>query len=228
MSEKFDTPLDGYVPLGLKNRMVMAPMTRCMCDSLGRPNEQLGEYYVTRARGGVGLIIVESCAVNAADALSYANGCQMNRQLHSEAWRPIVDSIHEAGGKVWVQLFHGGRLTVPEICGDTPIAPSSIKPEGERSFWRPKVDGQLVHFQTHTPFQVPREMQMQDIDRVVDEFAHACRLAVAAGFNGIELHGAHGYLIHEFCSEYSNSRQDEYGFNNEFLFAKKTSGTMPP
>jgi len=214
-------PLDCYEPFGLKNRLAMAPMTRCQCDSLGRPSEQLGEYYVARARGGVGLIIVESCAVNASDALAYANGCQMNQQMHVEAWRPIVDSIHETGAKAWVQLFHGGRLTVPEICGCTPIAPSAIKPGGERSFWRPEVDGQLVHFQTRTPFQTPREMHSEDIDRIVEDFATACRLALAAGFDGVELHGAHGYLIHEFCSKYTNTRNDVYGFNNKFFFASE-------
>lgn len=214
-------PLDGYAPFALKNRLVMAPMTRCQCDSLGRPSEPLGDYYVARARGGVGLIIVESCAVNSSDALAYANGCQMNRQIHVDAWRPIIESIHESGAKVWVQLFHGGRLTVPEICGRTPIAPSAIKPGGERSFWRPEVDGQLVHFQTQTPFRTPQEMHPEDIDRVLEDFSTACQLAVAAGFDGIELHGAHGYLIHEFCSKYSNTRDDAYGFNSEFLFASR-------
>lgn len=199
----------------------MAPMTRCMCDRMGTPTDQLREYYVARARGGIGLIIVESAAVNAADALGYVNGCQMNRQRHADAWAPIVDSIHKAGAKVWIQLFHAGRLTVPEICGSKPIAPSSIKPEGEASFWRPEAAGQLVHFQTQTAFQAPREMQLKDIDRVIEDFANACRFALAAGFDGIEIHGAHGYLIHEFCSKYANSRLDDYGFNNEFLFSRK-------
>lgn len=223
MSKESSSPiaLQEFHALDLKNKLVMAPMTRCQSDAMGRPTQPLADYYIRRAREGVGLIIVESCAINDTDALTYENGCRMSQGFHAEAWQPIIKQIHEFGAKVWVQLFHGGRLTVPEISKCTPIAPSPIKPEGETSFWRPCFGDQLVHFQSRTPFVVPREMSHYDIDRILSEFEFACELAISAGFDGIELHGAHGYLIHEFCNQFSNHRKDDYGFNGEFLFCTR-------
>lgn len=213
--------LEPHDQLGLRNRIVMAPMTRCRCDCGGLPSAELADYYVSRAKAGIGLVIIESCAVNDSDAAGYLNGCQMNHAAHADAWRPIVHEIHRAGAKVWVQLFHAGRLSVPEIFGGIPIAPSPLRPEGDPSFWRPAVDGEIVHFQTRTRFAVPREMDGRDIERVLSEFGQSCQLAASAGFDGIELHGAHGYLIHQFCSKFSNLRDDEYATSRGFLFASR-------
>ena len=207
-----------FTAFGLRNKTVMAPMTRCKCDENGLPSKELGEYYINRARGGLGLIIVESCAVNRKDAKGYEFGCQMTNLSHVEAWKPIVDAIHENGAKVWIQLFHAGRLSVPSITGGQTYAPSAIKPSGSPSFWRPKVDEELVHFQTQTPFVQPEAMSRTQISDVQSDFEKACSLAMLAGFDGVEIHGAHGYLLHEFCSQHCNKREDEYGISEGFLF----------
>jgi len=208
-----------YDKLGFKNRMVMAPMTRCKCDDEGLPSKELGDYYIERAKAGVGLIIIESCSVNDTDARGYRHGCQLNNKEHAQAWKLIVDEIHTYGTRVWVQIFHAGRLTVPQISDAEPMAPSAIRPEGSPSFWRPEENGQIVHFQTKTPFVEPKKMELDDIERVLSDFEYSCRLAVDAGFDGVEIHGAHGYLVHEFCSKFANKRDDEYGLSKGFLFA---------
>ena len=195
-------PLRPFPKLGLKNRLVMAPMTRCFADQQGHPTARLGEYYIERARGGAGLIIVESCAVNSSDARGYLNGCQLSMSSHATSWRPIVDEVKQYGTKVWAQIFHAGRLTVPEICGVRPISSSDEAPAGLSSFWRPELGGELVHFQTLTPFQKPRRACDQDIDRIADEFTAAVNLAYQAGFDGVEIHGAHGYFLHGLFSKY--------------------------
>lgn len=200
----------------------MAPMTRCRCDSTGLPSSELIEYYVSKAEAGISLIIIESCAVNNTDAKGYVNGCQLNQISHALAWKPVIERIKRTGAKVWVQLFHAGRLSVPEICGQTPLAPSPLKPAGQPSFWRPVKNGNLVHFQTNTEFVQPDEMTEADIERVISNFAYSCELALMAGFDGIELHGAHGYLLHQFCSKFSNLREDEYSIAENYLFASRT------
>jgi N-ethylmaleimide reductase len=213
--------MEPYSVLNLKNRLVMAPMTRCRCDEFGLPSKQLGKYYIERAKSGIGLIIIESSAVNNKDACGYKNGCQMNCEAHVKAWQPIVDEIHAYGAKVWIQVFHAGRLSVPEIGKGIPLAPSAIKPQGQASFWRPNINGEIVHFQSNTPFVEPKEMNYEEIDRVLFDFQESCRFSALAGFDGVELHGAHGYLIHEFCSKFANKRDDVYSVSKDFLFVSK-------
>ncbi len=217
----FDLLTSPFPLLGLKNRLVMPPMTRCQCDGKGSPTEALGRYYIERAKANVGLIIIESCAVNNSDARGYLNGCQLNQELHTEAWRPIVQAIQAYGAKVWVQIFHAGRLTVKEICETTPLAPSAIKPLGRPSFWSPEVNGELVHFQTQTPYVEPLPMSDTDIERIVLDFQNAARLAADAGFDGVEIHGAHGYLLHEFVSKFANKRDDTFSLDNGIKFCRQ-------
>lgn len=188
----------------------MAPMTRYGCTNEGMPSEAMHQYYVKRAEHDVGLIIIESCAVNGRAAMGYKNGAQFHNEHHRDAWSPIVKDIQTHGAKVWVQLFHAGRLTVKEIAGTDPLAPSAIDSFTGASYWRPEKKGKIHHFQTDTPYETPKEMSVEDINEVVDQFAHSCRLAEEAGFDGVELHGAHGYLLHEFCHMDCNQRDDEY------------------
>lgn len=199
----------------------MAPMTRIGCDEKGSPSRELGEYYVRRAQNNVGLIITESCAVNSTDAMGYIHGAQFHNNLHVETWKPIVDRVHEAGSKIWIQLFHAGRLTVPEISDGKVLSPSAIKPYSHPSFWRPKVNDEIVHFQTKTPYSYPAEMTVDEIERVISDFGNSVTLAARAGFDGVELHGAHGYLIHTFMSKISNVRSDEYGLENGNKFLRE-------
>jgi 2,4-dienoyl-CoA reductase-like NADH-dependent reductase (Old Yellow Enzyme family) len=204
--------------LGLKNRSVMAPMTRYACDKDGLPTRKLAEYYVRRAKNDVALIIIESAAINNTHALGYKNGLQFHTKEHMDAWKPIVRDIQSHGAKVWLQLFHSGRLTVPEITGDKTLSSSAIAPLGSESFWRPKRNDEVVHFQTGTPFLVPTEVDSNQIKSLISEFTQSCLLAQEAGFDGVELHGAHGYLLHQFSHLHCNQRLDEFGAHNfEFV-----------
>ena len=210
-----------YLPLGLKNRVVMAPMTRYNCTSTGTPTDDVAAYYIKRAQNEVGLIIVESCAVNATDAMGYVNGAQFHSEEHCEKWKPIVEEVHKAGAKIWIQLFHAGRLTVQEVANTEPVAPSPVKTFQGKSYWRPEKEGDILHFQTQTPFTVPRALNKEEIQNIVQQFASACELAEKAGFDGVELHGAHGYLLHQFCHAETNLRQDEYSAGAQFSFVQQ-------
>tara|TARA_B110000459_G_scaffold196919_1_gene239635 strand:- start:5384 stop:6463 length:1080 start_codon:yes stop_codon:yes gene_type:complete len=206
--------------LGLKNRCVMAPMTRCACDEDGLPTPNLADYYVRRAKNDVALIIIESAAINNTHAMGYKNGLQFYTKEHMEAWKPIVRDIQSHGAKVWLQIFHAGRLTVPEITGGKSLSSSAIAPLGSESFWRPKKNDEIVHFQTETPFLVPTEVDSNQIKSLIYEFTQSCLLAQKAGFDGVELHGAHGYLLHQFSHLHCNQRLDEFGAQN-FEFARQ-------
>ena len=205
--------------LGLKNRSVMAPLTRFACKDDGTPSSDLASYYVRRAEAGVGLIIVESCAVS-QEAKGYKNGASLFTNEHANAWASIVEKVHAQGAKIWVQLFHAGRLSVSEISGSHPLAPSPIKPSDYPSFWRPKTENGIVNFQTGTPYQTPLEMSPSQIENVIKNFENAVSLANEAGFDGVEIHGAHGYLIHTFLSDISNNRTDRFGLMNGYEFVE--------
>jgi 2,4-dienoyl-CoA reductase-like NADH-dependent reductase (Old Yellow Enzyme family) len=207
--------------LNLKNRAVMAPMTRIGCDKNGSPNFELGEYYVRRAQNDAGLIITESCAVNSTDAMGYKFGAQFHNNEHLEKWKPIIERVHQAGAKIWIQLFHAGRLTVPEITGGKVLSASSIKPYGYPSYWRPIVNDEIVHFQTKTPYTIPDEMAVHEIEKIINDFGNSVALADSAGFDGVEIHGAHGYLVHCFMSKLSNVRDDEFAPDNGNKFLRE-------
>lgn len=211
-----------YPLLGLNNRSVMAPMTRCTFSNDGLPDASVENYYVERAKQGVGLIIIEGAAINAKESLGYQNGAQFHQQKHCEAWKKCVDQIHQAGSKVWIQLYHAGRLTTPSIAQGAPLAPSPLAPEEAESFWRPKMNGQIVHQQSKTPFVTPEEISISQIDTIIEQFSSACLLAEQAGFDGVELHAAHGYLIHGFQDASTNKRQDSFGTSiDSFPFSEK-------
>lgn len=220
-----------HIGLGLKNRSVMAPLTRFACKEDGSPSSDVVSYYVRRAQGGVGLIIVESCAIS-KEAKGYRNGASLYTTEHAKAWASIVEKVHAQGAKIWVQLFHAGRLSVPEITGSQTIAPSPIKPSDYPSFWRPKTENGVVNFQTSTPYQTPLEMSHSQIDNVIKNFENAVSLADEAGFDGVEIHGAHGYLIHTFLSDISNKRTDRFGLMNGYEFVedlvRRCRAILPP
>lgn len=188
----------------------MAPMTRVDAVN-GNPSHKLSEYYIRRSKGGVGLIIIESAAVDGGPSQGYRNGLLMTSASHAESWKPIIEAIHKEETKIWMQIFHAGRLTVPEITKNKILAPSAIAPENQVTFWRPSYDGKIVHFQTKTPFSIPKEMTQEEIKQTIQNFVCAAKLAESAGFDGIEIHAAHGYLLHEFICLRTNQRNDEYG-----------------
>jgi N-ethylmaleimide reductase len=185
--------------LDLPNRLVMAPMTRSRAGAGGTPTELTAEYY--RQRAGAGLIITEGTQPSVR-----GQGYIQTPGLHSAdqvaAWRAVTDAVHAEGGRIFAQLMHSGRVGHPVLYpdGDLPLGPSPIA-TGDRLF---TPDGMLDH-------PVPREMTREDIAQAVAEFAAAARNAITAGFDGVELHGANGYLIQQFLADGSNTRTDAYG-----------------
>ncbi|MCD7034920.1 alkene reductase [Metabacillus sp. GX 13764] len=183
----------------LRSRTAMAPMTRSFSDDdTGVVNDQVVEYYRKRAADGIGLIITEGVVISSrAKGNPGVPGIFTKEQV--EAWKKVTDAVHEEGGSIAAQIWHVGRLSHPELIkGQTPEAPSAIAAEGLVPRFR-------------KPYAEPHELSVEDIERLIGEYAEAARNAIEAGFDGVEIHGAHGYLIDQFNSEASNKRTDEYG-----------------
>ncbi|MCX6285463.1 MAG: alkene reductase [Bacteroidetes bacterium] len=183
----------------VKNRMVMAPMTRCR--AIGNvPNNLMAEYYAQRSKAG--LIITEGTSPS-PNGLGYARipGIFSNPQV--EGWKKITSAVHNAGGKIVVQLMHTGRIShsLNMSEGASIIAPSAVRPAGQ--MWTDRK--QLQNF------PLPKEMSTSDLIHTKEEFVHAAKNALEAGFDGVELHAANGYLLEQFLSPVSNIRKDNYG-----------------
>lgn len=178
--------------LSLANRIVMAPMTRAQSPN-GVPTDEVAAYYRRRAEGGVGLIVTEGTAINHPAAVSHPGIPNIHGEASLQGWAQVVDEVHAAGGKIIPQLWHVGMarsigdLPNPEAL---PIGPSGLNLAGE---------------------QVTEPMTLKEIEDIVAAFAKAAADAKRIGFDGIELHGAHGYLIDQFFWEKTNRRTDEYG-----------------
>ncbi|MBI5013903.1 MAG: alkene reductase [Deltaproteobacteria bacterium] len=189
-------PLGG---LELRNRMVMSPMTRCR--ALGnRANALMAEYYGQRA--GAGLIVTEGTSPS-PNGLGYARIPGLFSADQTASWRRVTEAVHARGGRIFVQLMHAGRvghpLNLPE--GAELLAPSAVAVSV--TMW--------TDSQGEQPCGVPREMTPADVEKAVEEYARAARNALAAGFDGVELHGANGYLIDQFLNPAANRRTDAYG-----------------
>ena len=185
--------------LTLANHIVMAPMTRSR--ALGNvPNELMAEYY--RQRATAGLIVSEGVSPS-ADGLGYARIPGLFNQDHVTNWQRVTETVHHHGGHIFVQLMHAGRvfhpLNLPE--GAEGIAPSAVAAKGQ--MW---TDQQQMQDQP-----TPRALRLEEIAKVRDEYVHSAKLALEAGFDGVELHGANGYLLETFLNPASNQRTDEYG-----------------
>lgn len=195
-------PLFQQVKIGnwkLRSRIVMAPMTRSFADNTtGEVSAETVEYYRKRAADGVGLIITEG--INPGPRAKGTFGIPgLFTENQIQAWRKVTDAVHGEGGKIIAQLWHVGRLTHHELTeGFPPQAPSPIAAQG------------LVH-RLRKPYELPEEMTTADISEVIGQFALAARYAIIAGFDGVEVHAAHGYLIDQFNSEMTNFRTDRYG-----------------
>ncbi len=185
--------------LELKNRIIYAPMTRSRADDEGVQPEIAVEYYSQRATAG--LMITEATNVSAmAKGYVRTPGIYTDEQITS--WRKIVDAVHKHGGKIFLQIFHTGRIALPDFLPDNvqPVAPSSVKANGQNY----TDDGMK-------DFVQPRELTTEEIKAIVKDFAKAAKNAISAGFDGVELHGANGYLVQQFLSANTNEREDEYG-----------------
>ncbi len=186
--------------LQLKNRIVMAPMTRSRAMDANTPNSLMAEYYGQRASAG--LIITEGTSPS-PNGLGYARIPGLFNMAHAAAWHEITETVHDKGGKIFVQLMHTGRVShIDNLpAGAKVVGPSSAACPGEM----------YTDAKGMQPHSVPRAMTGSDIARAVDEYAHSAQLALDAGFDGVELHGANGYLIEQFLNPNVNQRTDGYG-----------------
>ncbi len=195
----------------LKNRIGLAPMTRTSSPGDSIPRKDVLDFLVRRAQNGAAMVFTEAVLTDYESAQGYPRQSRMVTQRQIEAWRPVVRAIQDAGSLAVMQMFHCGRVSWPEINpAGRVIAPSPVAPEQDNPL-------------TGKPFHVPDEMSRFDIDHVIQGFVETARGAVAAGFDGVEVHGAHGYLINSFLSAYSNKRTDDYGGSaeNRFRLARR-------
>jgi N-ethylmaleimide reductase len=186
--------------LTLKNHMVMAPLTRSRAIDNNTPNALMAKYYAQRA--GAGLIITEGTSPS-PNGLGYPRIPGMYNQHHVDGWKLVTDKVHEEGGRIFLQLMHCGRiahhLNLPD--GAKVVAPSAIIAEGQM----------YTDAEGLKENDLPLEMTTTEVYNAIEEYVEAARLAIKAGFDGVEIHGANGYLIEQFLNPNSNQRKDEFG-----------------
>lgn len=196
MSSLFDPIQVG--DLQLPNRIIMSPLTRLRGTPDHFPSALAIEYYTQRASAG--LIISEGTPVDPL-GVGYRNVPGIWSPKQVEAWKPITASVHNAGGRIFAQIWHVGRISHPLLLnGQLPVAPSAIAANGNLNVFDPK-----------TPYPVPRALETNEIPGIVEAFRRGAQNAHAAGFDGVELHGANGYLLDQFLQDGSNHRTDQYG-----------------
>lgn len=185
--------------LDLPNRIIMAPMTRSRADSDGAPLPFVADYYAQRASAG--LIVTEAIYVSPM-AKGYVRTPGLATQTQVAAWTRVVEAVHKAGGRIFAQLYHTGRVALPDFLpgGALPVAPSAIAIAGQNKTDDGKKD-----------FVTPRALETDEVQAVAGEFAAAALRAREAGFDGVEIHAASGYLIHQFLDSSINRRDDIYG-----------------
>lgn len=184
--------------MALRNRVVMAPLTRGRADAGAIPNAMMAQYYSQRADAG--LIISEATAIS-PEGYGWRGAPGIWNEAQAEGWKQVTAAVHAKGGRMFLQLWHMGRISHPDFQdGKLPVAPSAIAAVG----------------QSHTPlgkkdFVVPRALELEEIQALPATYAQAAKRAMSAGFDGVEIHGANGYLIDEFLRDGSNHRSDAYG-----------------
>lgn len=185
--------------LHLPNRIVMAPLTRARAVGADRvPNALMARHYAQRA--GFGLILSEATAVT-PQGVGYADTPGLWSEAQVEGWRGVTEAVHAAGGRIVAQLWHVGRISDPVFLeGGLPVAPSAVAPAGEVSLVRPK-----------RPYVTPRALALDELPGIVAAYRQGAENARRAGFDGVEIHAANGYLIDQFLQDRSNQRTDAYG-----------------
>lgn len=183
----------------LPNRVVMAPLTRTRATADTRvPTDVMVEYY--RQRAGAGLILTEATSVDPM-GVGYPRTPGIWSDAQVEGWRKITDAVHAEGGRIFLQLWHVGRISHPDyLNGELPVAPSAIAAEGHVSLMRPKQN-----------YPTPRALETDEIPAIVEAYRKGAENAMAAGFDGVEIHGANGYLLDQFLQTATNKRTDAYG-----------------
>ena len=213
MPSLFD-PLDLSPTLPLPNRILMAPLTRGRATKGAVPTPVMGDYYAQRA--GAGLIISEATGISREGlGWPYAPGLWNDEQV--EAWKPVVAQVHTANGRIVAQLWHMGRLVHPDLGGGQPVAPSAIV-----------APHRALTYEGRKDYVEPRSMTLDDIKRVIGDYALAARNAIAAGFDGVQIHGANGYLVDQFLRTSANQRDDDYGgsIDNRLRFMREVTAAV--
>ena len=210
MSSQLFRPLDAGA-LSLPNRVLMAPLTRNRAGEGNVPGEMNAEYY--RQRASAGLIITEATQVT-PKGQGYPRTPGIHSDAQVEGWKKVTDAVHEEGGQIVLQLWHVGRISHSSFHdGEKPVAPSAIKPDGET----------LTANMEMKPFETPRPLETEEVAEVVEQYRHGAEQAKAAGFDGVEIHAANGYLIDQFLRSGTNERTDQYGgsLENRLRFLKE-------
>ena len=180
-----------------KNRILMAPLTRGRGTREHVPTELMTEYY--RQRAGAGLIITEATGITREGlGWPYAPGIWSDEQV--EKWQPVTTAVHGAGGRIALQLWHMGRVVHSSVTGLQPVSASATTGPGDAHVYEGKA-----------PFEQARALELSEIPRILEDYRHAARNAIAAGFDGVQIHAANGYLIDQFLRDNSNFRSDQYG-----------------
>ena len=196
MSTLFDPLVIG--DLRLRNRIIMAPLTRSRTGADRVPNALMAEYYAQRASAG--LIISEATSVT-PQGVGYENTPGIWNAAQVAGWKGVTDAVHAAGGKIFLQLWHVGRISDPSLLdGAAPVAPSAVRPAGHVSLLRPE-----------RPYVTPRALDTGELAGVVEAYRRGAEHAMEAGFDGVEVHGANGYLLDQFLQDSTNLRTDNYG-----------------
>jgi 2,4-dienoyl-CoA reductase-like NADH-dependent reductase (Old Yellow Enzyme family) len=196
------------VSLGIdefEHRIGVAPMTRTSATEEGLATDQMVSYYTKFARGGFGLIITEGVYPDNKYSQGYFNQPGIIDDEQIQAWKKVTDSVHNEGAKIYAQLMHAGALSQGNRFTKKTIAPSAVQPKGE----------QMKFYNGEGPFPLPLEATKDDISEVVKSFIDAAVRAKKAGFDGVEIHGANGYILDQFLTDYTNQRTDEYGGSTE-------------
>ena len=201
----------------LPNRVVLAPLTRTRASAGRVPNEMMAEYY--RQRAGAGLMLTEATSVSPM-GVGYPDTPGIWSDAQVEGWKLVTRAVHEAGGRILLQLWHVGRISDPSyLDGKLPVAPSAIAPEGHPHLLRPI-----------RPFATPRALERDEIPGVVAAYKLGAENALLAGFDGVEIHGANGYLLDQFLQDSTNHRTDDYGGpieNRARLMLEVTDAIVP-
>lgn len=201
-------PLFSPVRIGstqLTNRIALAPMTRVSATEDGHATERMAAYYEAFARGGFGLLITEGIYPDTAYSQGYLFQPGIATQKQAQSWAKVVDAAHLAGARIFAQLMHAGAQSQGNRFVDSSVGPSAIAPKGE----------QLAFYRGEGPYPMPSEITAAQMDEVRQGFVTAALHAQQAGFDGVEIHGANGYLLDQFLTEYLNERTDTYGGSPE-------------
>jgi 2,4-dienoyl-CoA reductase-like NADH-dependent reductase (Old Yellow Enzyme family) len=185
----------------LRNRLAVAPMTRVSASPDGTPTPRMADYYAAFAEGGFGLLITEGTHPDAEHSQGYLNQPGLVTDAHVSGWRAVTQRVHAAGAVIVAQLMHAGALSQGNPHRSGTVGPSAVAPRGEM----------MPEYGGSGPWPVPRELTVPDIERIIDGFAAAALRAREAGFDGVELHAANGYLLDQFLTDYTNRRTDAYG-----------------